>query len=325
MTARAADAPRPPGPAVAAPAGRRAAGWIGASLALHGAALAAMLLPAPQPRPAPVAEQGVTLVWDRPEEGAGDVADAGPLPAPPPDLPPAPPLPQAPPQPPVAAAPPQPAAPLPPAVLAAAMPAAMPAAPGASPPDPLPAPPAMLPPNTLAALPPPTRPPGPAEAPPVAGPAAPIPPPPAEPPPRPSATPRPRAPAPPRPAAPAPAGTAPAEAVWSPPQAAGAALALGAVSQARPLGGAVNPAPEYPHASRLRGEQGRVTLLVRVDGEGRVAEVSLLATSGFAALDRSAEAAVRRWRFEPAMQDGRPVPAVVSVPVIFTLEGTRRW
>jgi TonB family protein len=87
---------------------------------------------------------------------------------------------------------------------------------------------------------------------------------------------------------------------------------------------AYNPAPDYPASSRLRGEQGRVSLLVQVDTTGQVTGVSVVGSSGFPTLDRTAEAAVRRWRFEPAMQDGRPVFGTATVDINFRLEGEAR-
>lgn len=200
----------------------------------------------------------------------------------------------------------------------------------ADPLDAAPSAPVMVPAPTVAAAPPaPAAPPSPPPppAPPVLAEAIapppdalPSPPPPVTAPPRQAAQnppPRPRPPAP-RPAQPGPAQAAPVQTV-------GAGIALGAVSPPRPASGAANVAPEYPLNSRMRGEQGRVTLRVQVGADGQVAEVEIVATSGFATLDRAAQRAVRGWRFEPAMQDGRPVPATVSVPVTFRLEAERRW
>jgi len=107
--------------------------------------------------------------------------------------------------------------------------------------------------------------------------------------------------------------------------AAAPAEATGAVSPPRQLAGIGNPSPEYPYASRIRQEQGRVTLRVLVSPAGGVADVAVERTSGHAALDRAAEQAVRRWRFEPAMQDGRPVPASAAISITFRLDGDRRW
>jgi protein TonB len=107
--------------------------------------------------------------------------------------------------------------------------------------------------------------------------------------------------------------------------AAGAAEAAGAITPPRPLVGIANPAPEYPYASRIRMEQGRVTLRVQVDPRGAVAAVAVERSSGFAALDRAAEQAVRGWRFEPAMRGGAPVVANATVGITFRLDGDRRW
>jgi len=102
--------------------------------------------------------------------------------------------------------------------------------------------------------------------------------------------------------------------------AAGAGTAAGAVVPARPLAGASNPPPDYPRSARLRGEQGRVTLLVQVDATGRVTHAAVLGSSGHAALDQAAEDAVRRWRFEPATQQGRAVFSTTTVNITFRLE-----
>jgi protein TonB len=68
-----------------------------------------------------------------------------------------------------------------------------------------------------------------------------------------------------------------------------------------------------------------VRLLVQVDAAGRVVDLSVLDSSGHAALDREAERTVRGWQFEPATQGGSPVFSTVTVAITFRLEGTRRW
>ncbi|MEX6723428.1 energy transducer TonB [Parapedomonas caeni] len=80
-----------------------------------------------------------------------------------------------------------------------------------------------------------------------------------------------------------------------------------------------NPAPPYPMASRRAREQGTVMLRVLVSPAGTAQMVELEASSGFSRLDHAASDAVRRWRFVPASQSGRPVTAWVLVPVIFSL------
>ena len=109
------------------------------------------------------------------------------------------------------------------------------------------------------------------------------------------------------------------------PMARGASEATGAVLPARQRPGAANAPPEYPHASRIRNEQGRVSLRVEIDAAGRVSGARVLVSSGYPALDQAAIQAVRQWRFEPAMRDGEPVFSTTSIGITFELEGDRRW
>lgn len=82
-----------------------------------------------------------------------------------------------------------------------------------------------------------------------------------------------------------------------------------------------NPAPGYPALSRKLREEGRVLLRVRVDAEGRPAQVTLHQSSGFGRLDERATETVKRWKFIPARQGGKPVEAWVIVPIQFSLKG----
>ncbi|MEI2422112.1 energy transducer TonB, partial [Arthrospira platensis SPKY2] len=80
-----------------------------------------------------------------------------------------------------------------------------------------------------------------------------------------------------------------------------------------------NPAPHYPPVSRRRGEQGEVRLQVWVGADGSAERVTVHLSSGFSRLDQAAVRAVSEWRFVPARQGGRAVPAQVIVPVVFRL------
>lgn len=82
-----------------------------------------------------------------------------------------------------------------------------------------------------------------------------------------------------------------------------------------------NPAPGYPPLARRLREQGRVLLRVQVNAAGVPAQVLLQQSSGHARLDEVASATVRRWKFVPARQGGRPVDAWVIVPIQFSLKG----
>jgi protein TonB len=116
-------------------------------------------------------------------------------------------------------------------------------------------------------------------------------------------------------AIPAPAASATPEA---PIASASAPLAPAAVS-ARPKY-KNNPEPAYPAIARRRRQQGNVLLSVRVDADGRPEAVIVQTSSGYAALDEAAVAAVKHWEFEPGRVAGEPVPSQVEVPVQFQLD-----
>ncbi len=81
-----------------------------------------------------------------------------------------------------------------------------------------------------------------------------------------------------------------------------------------------NPPPVFPATSKRRGEQGQVILRVFVTAEGLAERVEIRTSSGHERLDRAAHDAVHQWRFVPARQGDRPVPAWVLVPIDFKLE-----
>jgi periplasmic protein TonB len=96
---------------------------------------------------------------------------------------------------------------------------------------------------------------------------------------------------------------------------------VAALMPPRPISGvAGNPNPDYPLEARRRGLQGRVMLRVEVSAAGLPLAVNVASSSGHAALDRAAIAAVERWRFVPATQAGVPVPGRAEVPIQFRLE-----
>ena len=80
-----------------------------------------------------------------------------------------------------------------------------------------------------------------------------------------------------------------------------------------------NPAPHYPMDARRQKQEGTVRLRVVITVDGRVKDISVARSSGFASLDDAALDAVRRWKFVPGMQAGTPVEAVGFVPIPFRL------
>ena len=85
-----------------------------------------------------------------------------------------------------------------------------------------------------------------------------------------------------------------------------------------------NRRPNYPEASRRRGEQGVVRVELLVDPSGRVVDVRVLESSGFSALDAEAVKTVRDWRFRPAQRGGLPVAGSITTAVHFRLATERR-
>jgi len=77
--------------------------------------------------------------------------------------------------------------------------------------------------------------------------------------------------------------------------------------------------PLYPIGARRRGEAGQVMLDARVAADGRVEQVNILSTSGFAELDRAAQRSVEEARFTPARRQGVPVAARVTLTILFRL------
>lgn len=90
---------------------------------------------------------------------------------------------------------------------------------------------------------------------------------------------------------------------------------------AHPLAG--NPPPRYPPAALRSGIEGNVLIRAEIDADGTPTEVGLARRSGNRELDRAALSAVRNWRFQPALRDGKPVASAVQVPVAFVLEDER--
>lgn len=81
-----------------------------------------------------------------------------------------------------------------------------------------------------------------------------------------------------------------------------------------------NPAPDYPLAARQNHWQGRVLLRVLISANGQCEKLFVQRSSGHAALDGSALAAVRHWRFVPAKRGDTPEASWATVPIDFELD-----
>jgi TonB family protein len=76
--------------------------------------------------------------------------------------------------------------------------------------------------------------------------------------------------------------------------------------------------PEYSEAGRRLRAQGRVMLYMVVQPDGTARDLRVLTSMGYG-LDEKAMEAVRKWRFDPSMKDGQPVPVAAQVDVGFNL------
>ena len=77
--------------------------------------------------------------------------------------------------------------------------------------------------------------------------------------------------------------------------------------------------PEYPANARAKGWEGTVRLQILISVEGQVEDVRIVGSSGYAELDEAARRAIQEWRFRPALQNGSPVAAWATLPIVFDL------
>jgi len=79
--------------------------------------------------------------------------------------------------------------------------------------------------------------------------------------------------------------------------------------------------PVYPSVATAAGVEGTVILEAIIDEEGRVEDLKVLRSSGV--LDRAALEAVRQWRYEPLLLNGRPEKFILTVVVSFSLSDAK--
>ena len=76
--------------------------------------------------------------------------------------------------------------------------------------------------------------------------------------------------------------------------------------------------PEYPAEAKEKQIQGAVTIEVTIDEKGQVTEARLV--DGPEVFKESAVAAIRGWKWAPAMSNGVPVSATAQVTVNYKLQ-----
>jgi TonB family protein len=80
----------------------------------------------------------------------------------------------------------------------------------------------------------------------------------------------------------------------------------------------VHPYAAYSDEARQRGIEGNVVLQAQFDEAGNVTVLKVVKGLGYG-LDENAVAALKGWRFAPALQNGQPVSAIAEIEVPFRL------
>jgi protein TonB len=79
--------------------------------------------------------------------------------------------------------------------------------------------------------------------------------------------------------------------------------------------------PTYPAAAARRRQEGWVEVSFSVGGDGNVSNVSVVRSQPRGVFDRDAVRAVSQWKFEPALDAGKPVAATLTRRIEFSLKG----
>jgi TonB family protein len=131
-------------------------------------------------------------------------------------------------------------------------------------------------------------------------------------------------PPPPPPAPPAPPAPPMPPGPHGPPMSAPAAPpAVPAIPAAAPVAPAppALPAPAYPKDALAQHINGKVVLLIDIDAQGNPTNVVVERSEPPGVFDQVSIDAARKWKFQPAIKDGRPVAGRISVPVQFESRG----
>jgi protein TonB len=78
--------------------------------------------------------------------------------------------------------------------------------------------------------------------------------------------------------------------------------------------------PNYPPAAHAKRIEGTVILSVLISETGVVSDVKVLrGAGGTSGLNEAAVTAMKKWKFSPAVKDGKRVKVWVTYPVVFKL------
>jgi TonB family protein len=75
--------------------------------------------------------------------------------------------------------------------------------------------------------------------------------------------------------------------------------------------------PRYPAEAASQGVGGKVNLVIDVDAQGHPADIEVESAEPAGVFDQAAVDAARNWRFEPKIENGKPVASRIRVPLEF--------
>mgnify|MGYP003617156715 FL=1 len=75
----------------------------------------------------------------------------------------------------------------------------------------------------------------------------------------------------------------------------------------------------YPNLSRRLGESGTVVLRILINEKGLPEQILIQKSTGYINLDEAGRQAAQRALFKPMIENGKPVPVYVLVPLTFQL------
>ena len=78
--------------------------------------------------------------------------------------------------------------------------------------------------------------------------------------------------------------------------------------------------PVYPRGAQRRNISGAVELEFTVDTNGAVTDIQVLSSVPGDTFNQAAMDAVKKWRFEPVVENGRPVGKRTAVRLSFDLQ-----
>jgi TonB family protein len=78
--------------------------------------------------------------------------------------------------------------------------------------------------------------------------------------------------------------------------------------------------PDYPPDAKSRGINGDVYIKILVEKDGRIGQMKVESSNPPGIFDESVLKAAGLWRFEPAMEKGRPVASWIGQRIRFELE-----